>query len=87
MIDNLGIWEILTIVAVLVLIFFWKGPNAVWGGLTGGLIIGLIIALIKLLAGNGFSFYVIGKGIVVGALLGLGAEMLNKLSSILRRKK
>lgn len=87
MIDNFGTWELLAIVAVLALIIFWKGPNAVWGGLTGGLVVGLIIAIIKFFGGNGFSFYLIGKGIVVGAVFGLGAEMLSKLSKVLRRKK
>jgi hypothetical protein len=87
MIDNFGIWGLLTIIAVIALIVFWRGPNSVWGGLTGGLIVGLIIAIIKYFGGNGFSFYIVGKGIVLGAVLGLGAEMLSKLSGILKKKK
>ena len=38
---------ILAIVAGVLLILHWKGPNAVWGGAGLGAIVGLIIALVK----------------------------------------
>ena len=37
---------ILAIVAAVLLILHFKGPNAVWGGATLGVIVGLIVALI-----------------------------------------
>ena len=37
---------ILAIVAAVLLVLHWKGPNAVWGGATLGVIVGLIVALI-----------------------------------------
>jgi hypothetical protein len=38
---------ILAIIAGILLILHWKGPNAVWGGATLGAIVGLIVALVK----------------------------------------
>ncbi|MEE8566986.1 MAG: hypothetical protein V3S81_00120 [Anaerolineales bacterium] len=38
---------ILAIIAGVLLILHWKGPNAVWGGAGVGAIVGLVIALIK----------------------------------------
>ena len=38
---------ILAIVAGVLLILHWKGPNAVWGGATLGVIVGVIIALVR----------------------------------------
>ena len=35
---------VLVIVAVILLLFYWKGPNPVWGSATLGLIVGLIVA-------------------------------------------
>lgn len=37
----------MAIVAGVLLILHWKGPNAVWGGATLGVIIGIIVALVK----------------------------------------
>ena len=37
---------ILAIIAFILLVIHWKGPNAVWGGATLGAIIGLIISLV-----------------------------------------
>lgn len=43
----MAISTILAIIAGVLLILHWKGPNAVWGGAALGAIVGLIIALIK----------------------------------------
>ena len=43
----MGVTAILGIVAGVLLILHWKGPNAVWGGATLGAIVGLIVALVK----------------------------------------
>lgn len=37
---------ILTIVALVLLVLHWRGPNAVWGGATLGIMVGLIVALL-----------------------------------------
>jgi len=37
---------IMTVVAIILLVLHWKGPNAVWGGATLGVIVGLIVALV-----------------------------------------
>jgi len=37
---------VMTVVAIILLVLHWKGPNAVWGGATLGVIVGLIIALV-----------------------------------------
>jgi hypothetical protein len=36
---------ILAIVAAVILVLHWKGPNAVWGGATLGAVVGIIIAI------------------------------------------
>lgn len=37
---------IMAIVAAVLLVLHWKGPNAVWGGATLGVIVGIIVALV-----------------------------------------
>jgi hypothetical protein len=37
---------VMTVIAVILLVLHWKGPNAVWGGATLGVIVGLIVALV-----------------------------------------
>ena len=39
------ITTVMTVVAIILLVLHWKGPNAVWGGAALGVIVGLIIAL------------------------------------------
>ena len=36
---------LLAIVAGVLLVFYWHGPNAVWGGATLGIIVGFIVSL------------------------------------------
>ena len=43
----MAVSTVLAIIAGVLLILHWKGPNAVWGGATLGAIVGLIIALVK----------------------------------------
>jgi hypothetical protein len=38
---------VLAVIAAILLVLHWKGPNAVWGGATLGLIVGLVVALVK----------------------------------------
>jgi len=80
MTDN--IWIILGIFsAILLVVYFKRGRNALWGGLTAGTIIGFIIALF-----SGFNWYIVGKGAILGTLIGFAAELLGILSDCLRRK-
>lgn len=37
---------IMAIVAAVLLVLHWRGPNAVWGGATLGVIVGVIVALV-----------------------------------------
>jgi len=37
---------VITVIAVILLVLHWKGPNAVWGGATLGFIVGLIVAIV-----------------------------------------
>jgi hypothetical protein len=72
-------WIVLTVIAVFSLIAFWKGPNAVGGGLTLGAIGGFIAAFISFLAGNGFHWSIVGKWIVICVVVGLSLELSSRL--------
>jgi hypothetical protein len=86
-IENLDIWKILGIVTVILLIAFWRRRSAVWGGLTIGIIIGFVIVIFYLFKGGGFNWFVIGKGAILGTMVGLIAELLGKISDLIRRKR
>ncbi|MDP3956744.1 MAG: hypothetical protein Q8P97_01990 [bacterium] len=81
-----NIWALLGIIAVILLVIYWRRRNSVWGGLALGIIIGLVLAIVYAIKGNGFSWYVIGKAAIVGTLLGFVAELLGRLSDFLRNK-
>jgi hypothetical protein len=53
----------------------------VWGGFTAGIIIGFIIALF-----SGFKWYIVGRGAILGTMIGFVAELLGMLSDFLKRK-
>jgi hypothetical protein len=75
-------WTILSIIAVVsLIIFFSRGPNAIWGGATGGLVIGTIVSLVR----DGFEWSTIWKGIVIGTILGLIAGIPPVIVEIIRR--
>jgi hypothetical protein len=70
-------WMILAIVAgVALVMYFGRGNNPVWGGMTIGLMGGLVVAIVVAVMGSGFHWSTIGKGAVVGALFGVVAELL-----------
>lgn len=77
--ENL-IWNILGIVSVISLFFFWSKKNAVWGGFTIASIIGLILALIFK------DWSLVPKSMVIGTLLGLVAESLGIIGTRIRKK-
>jgi len=81
------IWYILGIIAIVSLIIYWRKTGAVWGGLTIGVFVGLIISLFHLFKGKGFSWVIIGKGAILGPIVGLLAELLRKAGDYSRKKK
>ena len=83
---NINIWTILGIITIILLIIFWRKRNAVWGGLTIGIVIGFIIAIFYLFKGSGFNWFIIGKSAVLGTMAGFIAELLGKISDLIRKK-
>lgn len=79
------IWIILGIVSLVLLIVFFRKRSAVWGGLTAGIIIALIIALAFLFKGNGFNFYILIKGAILGTIAGSIAELLGMVSGLIKK--
>lgn len=84
---NFNIWTALGIIIIILLVIYWRKRSAVWGGLTIGIILGLIIAIFYLFKGRGFSWSVIGKGAVLGTMIGFIAELLGEISDFFQKKK
>jgi len=80
-------WGILGIASAILLIIYWRGRNAVWGGLTLGIIIGFIVAIVFMFRENGFNLLTVGKGAIAGTILGYLAELLGKVSDLLKKIK
>ena len=70
----------LAIIAGVLLILHWRGPNAVWGGAGLGAIAGLIIALIK----GDWGLFTLS--LAVGTFAGTIFGWLGRLSDRLRRR-
>jgi len=83
---NFDIWKILGIIAIVLLIIFWRRRNAVWGGLILGIIVGLIVTIFFFFKDSGFNWYIIGKGAISGTMLGFIAELLGRASDFIKRK-
>ena len=84
MVNN--IWIFLGVIVAILLVVYWNRQNAIWVGLTLGIIVGLIAAIFFAFKGRGFDWYLIGKIVIVGTLLGFIAELMGKLSDYLKRK-
>lgn len=67
-------WVLLSAVAGIGLVLFWKGPNAVWGAITIGIVGGLVAAVI-----TGFQWATVGKWIIVCVLVGIVVELVWRL--------
>jgi len=77
-----NIWIILGVVSIILLaVYFRRGRNGLWGGFTAGVIVGLIIALF-----SEFNWYIVGKGAVLGTMVGFTAELLGILSDYLKKR-
>jgi hypothetical protein len=71
------VWVILAVAAVIaLLVFFAMGPNAVWGGATIGIVVGVLWKLI-----GRTNWNVAIKVVVVGILLGVGAELVGRIAN------
>ncbi len=77
-------WIILTLVACVLLIAFWRGPNAVWGAITFGVLGGVIAATVYYFLGHGFQWTVVWKWVVTFVLVGGFFEIIPR---ILKRLK
>ena len=84
---NINIWTIFGVITIILLILFWRKRNAVWGGLTIGIIIGFIVAILYLSKGSGFNWFVIGKGAILGTMAGFIAELLGKISDLIKKRE
>ena len=84
---NFDIWKLLVIIAVVLLIIFWRGKNAVWSGLSLGILAGFILTILLVFKGSGFDWHTIGKGAILGTILGFIAELLGKTSDLIKKRK
>jgi hypothetical protein len=71
---------IMTVVAaILLVLFFGRGQNAVWGGATLGVIVGLILALVK------HDWNLMALSFSAGTYAGIIAILLSRVASLSRR--
>jgi hypothetical protein len=74
-------WNILGTIAIIALVLsFFIGKNAIWGGLTLGAIIGVIVTLISFFIGDGFNRTLVKEIAIVSVLLGAVFEIIGRLS-------
>jgi hypothetical protein len=79
-------WITLGVIAVVLLIvYFSKGRNSVWGGLSIGVFVGIIITIIYAIMGKGFMWGIIVKSIIVGIFVGFIADILGIISDKLKK--
>lgn len=72
---------VITVIAVILLVLHWKGPNAVWGGATLGVIVGLIVALVV------GDWGLLAQIFAIGTFAGTIFEWIGRLAKRLARKK
>lgn len=77
----MSFWIALSVLAVLSLLVFARGPNAVWGGCTIGFVVGLLVALVYFLLGHGFSWILVGRITIVAVLLGALFELVGRVAA------
>ena len=58
-----------------------------WVLLTIGFVVGLVVAVIAIFSQEGFQFLTLGKGFVIGALIGTVCEWISKVIKWLASKK
>jgi predicted membrane protein len=73
------LWTALSAIAVVALLIFWRGPNAVWGGIGLGIIGGLVTATALVFTGAKFRWPLVEKWVVICTLFGVAVEVLGKI--------
>ena len=73
------VWTVLSAIAVVGLLIFWRGQNAVWGGIGLGMICGFFVATVLYFTGAAFRWSLVGKWVVTFSLFGLALELLGKI--------
>lgn len=63
------IWYVLTAVALIILAFYWRGPNAVWGTLSAAVFIGAIFTFVK------GDWSLLAKSAIIGTIAGFAIEI------------
>jgi len=76
-----AVWVIVAVAALILLVVFWRGWIAVWGGATIGTVVGVLWKLIGRTDWN-----TVIKVAAVGTLLGFGADSLGRIANRLRSK-
>lgn len=79
-------WIILSILAGLLLIIYFHGNNAVWGGLTVGAVVGTILIIISVFSESGFDINFLGETMVIGTFVGYLFELTGKLIKKIKAK-
>ncbi len=60
--SNLNVWDILGILAIILLLAsFAIGKNAIWGTLTVGILICIVWAIVNLISGNPINWILLKK--------------------------
>ena len=72
-------WQIVYILAVVMLLIHWNGPNAVWGTATLGFLIGVIVALFC----DGFDWWLVANCVAIAILVGAVFELVPRLISMI----
>ena len=80
-------WWILSCIAALLLIFYWKGRNSIWGTTTIAAFIGVIIAVINYVITKKFTGWYIWKAAVLGAIMGFLFELFGKVGDYYKNKR
>lgn len=74
----MDIWNILGAISIICLVIFYKGPNAVWGGITIGVVVGLVAGLVYFVATDKYNWIIVKKIVIVAVLLGAIFEIFGK---------
>jgi hypothetical protein len=78
---TLNIWNILAILALILIVVFSKNKNLLWFGLAGGFVVGLIIAIVYSFKGNGFPWVILMRAAIIGILAGSLLAFIGRLRS------
>lgn len=76
----MSIWIILGVVSIAFLAMsFFRGRNAIWGGLTIGVLVGIILVIVNRLSGHNSNWLIIAEGAIIGVLIGSAFELISRI--------